>query len=198
VKATLELNGLGGELVLASLSDLAFEYWAKQPNEKLVNYVLGEEVAGIPEHALFAQMESGEVLSWFELDDLGHYYGAHPSFCDLVVHLDQDETDQYKTVMNSPFKTAISKTKSKLRNESRMASYQERVPAIQIYSVEKGCLFESEISLTQKEDFKQLVFHATAFHGETLITKVEYQGLDLDSMGGDTRGKGICAELCRV
>ena len=198
MKAKLQLNGLGGELVLASMSDRAFEYWDKQPNEKLVDYVLREDLINIPEFALFAQMESGYKANWFELDDLGHYYGAHPSHVDLVIDLDKDETGQYKTVMNSPFKSAISKTKSKLKNKSLFASYQERAPALQIYSVEKGCLFETEISLAHKEDFKQLVFHAMAFHTETLITEVEYQGVELDSSGGDTRGKGIYAKLCRV
>ena len=198
MKAKLELNGLGGELVLKAISEEAYEYWINQPDSKLSDYIIGEKVEDVPLSASFAVDEFGEHLSWYDLDDLGHYYGPHPSHCSLSVYVDHEESDDFRLVLDDSFKRAVSKAKGKVRNGRRLRQLDKTTPAIQIYSVEKGCLFESEINLKSREDFRDLVFYVTSFHGEALITKVEYQGGIIDNIGGDTTGKGIYAELCRV
>ena len=197
MKARVEINGRGGELVLHRLTQEAFDFWESQSEELLTDYVLdNRECAGVPDFAKFASGSDDQSLEWYELDSLGHYYGPHPSFSDLLIAIDSGSG--FKEVLSDDFKRGVAKAKSKLLNKSVMNHFSQREPAVQIYSVEKGCLFEAEFDFDNKRDFRDLVFNASVFFDETLITSVYFKDVALDNLGGDTTGKGIFVKLVRV
>ena len=110
MKALIEISGTGGELVVCPFSAEAHDYWSNKSEENLEQYISDGNLEGHPKNSDFALDENGEHKSWFELDELGHFMGAHPNNCNLVVKVKSG--NEFKEVLNADLKRAISKTKS--------------------------------------------------------------------------------------
>ena len=85
MKALIEISGTGGELVVCPISAEAHDYWSNKSEENLEQYISDGNLEGHPKNSDFALDDNGEHKSWFELDELGHFMGAHPNNCNLVV-----------------------------------------------------------------------------------------------------------------
>ena len=197
MKALLEISGRGGELVVCPLTNKAYEYWSSRSEEDLEQYVIDGNCASHPTVADFAIDAAGDHRPWSELDELGHFFGGHPRHCNLVVTVSSDEGT--KKILNGDLRQGISRSKSKLRTTAfAKKKSTDRRPAIQIFSYEKGCFFEGSFEFETKKDLKDLEFHVTGFHSESIITNIFFQGHEVENIGGDTTGKGFFATLCQV
>ena len=198
MRVSLEINGFGGELVLCSLDSKVYEYWQKQSEQQILDYLLDELPGSVPKEFDFASDEDGVRKSWYELDDLAHVYGPDPR--DAKIDVDVDAGRGRKTVIkNSPLHSAIAKMKSKMKtNRFTPKSNQmskSRV-ALQIFSCEKGCLFGGDFEMENKKDFEHLLFNVTTFEKESLLTDIVINDETIDNSGLNTRGKGMFVNFC--
>ena len=65
------------------------------------------------------------------------------------------------------------------------------------WTSEKGNFYSAEIE-TDNFDPKLLKYHAVNMDGDVIVVSVEYNGVELDNDGGDTRGKGSGCEFREV
>jgi hypothetical protein len=196
MKAIIEISGSGGEIVICPLTAGVYEYWFSKGEEDLERYIADGNSGIHPPAADFALDESGNHQSWWELDQLGHFSGAHPSTCVLTIKVNSN--GESKRVLGGNLKHSIIRSKSKLRTNAFARGLKDRQPAIQIFSYEKGFFFEGSFEFNSKKDFQDLVFFATSFHNQTLITSVLFKGKELENTGGDSVGMGLFATLCHV
>ena len=196
MKALIEISGTGGELVVCPISAEAHDYWSNKSEENLEQYISDGNLEGHPKNSDFALDENGGHKSWFELDELGHFMGAHPNNCNLVVKVKSG--NEFREVLNADLKRAISKTKSKLQTKIFARDIRDRKPAIQIFSYEKGNFFEGLFEFDTKKDFKDLTFSITNFGNEKIITSVSFKGQEIENIGGNTTSKGFFVELCHA
>jgi hypothetical protein len=106
-----------------------------------------------------------------------------PNFLDVVVG-DTDDTDNKDIAMTYS------------SNELAYNSFKKAVYIITFESVEKGCFIDSTVKLNDKFDKSKLVFHTEEdWLGNDTIFGVDYDGEDLENMGGDSSGKGVYAHV---
>ena len=66
----------------------------------------------------------------------------------------------------------------------------------QFYSSEKGTFFEGIIETIGEFDPKKLKLIINEYpNGEDIVDGIQYDGVEIDNMGGDTNGKGYSAHL---
>ena len=69
----------------------------------------------------------------------------------------------------------------------------------QLYSSEKGTFFDGVITTYGDFDPKKLVITTTEYlNGEDTISSVEYDGVEIETDGGDTNGKGYYASVWQL
>jgi hypothetical protein len=195
--AFLEINGRGGEIVMFPLSSFAYEYWLSRDEGLLIDYLCEGNNGMHPQDADFAIDNNNVHRPWYELDDLGHFFGAHPEFCDVQIVI--EVSGKRKKILNNGLVKAVTKSKSKMITKSHLKkNLRDRVPAVQIFSYEKGCFFNGKFEFNSNKDFQKLEFQITTFSQESLVTSVMFDGKEIEDLQGGTTGKGLFAKLCKI
>ena len=175
---TIEINGWGAEMALGTVTKEAYEFWGSKD----------EDDSGLHSHLFWDPYEAedgNEVTDdedprflgyWHELDDIEHTHGAFWDKCVVVVR-DEDGNEIWETD-EVEIKSAAGGGRAGGRGGG----------GIKTWSTEKGNFLSAEIE-TDKFDPSKLVFYATNVDADVVIDSVEYDGIDLDNDGGDTRGK---------
>jgi hypothetical protein len=213
------IQGYGGESAYMSISKAAHDFWEpiceEHGDNDLVAYMASEDgdepeydnIESVPVEAQFLNDPDDEMYKrpWFESHtEFEHTYGGTYDSC----RIDVDEVDSTEYNANSIREIISMKNVSELVDEvgeetdweteiSEMGCCEEHDGYIaQLYSSEKGCFFEGVIETVGEFDPKKLKFYVTEFlNGEDTITSIEYDGVEIDNLGGDTNGKGYYASV---
>jgi hypothetical protein len=184
---------------------LASESWCEEDNEVL-------DVPPEMDFMLWANPEGEQFRSsWYEAPtEFCHQYGVGYD-CRLTVN--EVESGEYNAkyiadVIDSEEITQLnvnitdeSDGEDELIDFGMAKDYQgntieEPEYVCQFWSAEKGTFFEGFVSTEGDFDIKKLKIYCEEFpNGDDTVVKVEYDGEEVDNMGGDTNGKGYSAAL---
>jgi len=216
----LTLWGYGGESAYIELNKEQYEFWETVVNEHgdydLVNYMINaedgdfdfEDIASVPESAEFMKDEEGDPYPWYDAPTVcSHQYGV--AYDSARITLTEVDSEEYNAdvvgnediVAGEELEEFVQQIEHDSNYEielTEMGVEEEDQPSYvcQFYSAEKGTFFETVFATTGRFDPRKLKIYTSEFwNGEDIVTSMEYNGEDLENMGGDTNGKGCSAHL---
>lgn len=213
----ISISGYGGESSYMSISKEAYEFWAPVCEEHgdgdLVTYMLSDEdevveyddISDVPVQAQFLH-DDNHKYQWYRSNtEFEHSYGAtYGSSYITVVEVDSDEYNA-NHVADVLTDADIEELDQKIGVETEWTTEivemgcceePEAEYIAQMYSSEKGCFFEGVIKTIGEFNLHKLKIYTTEFlNEENTIVSVEYDGVEVDNMGGDTLGKGYYASV---
>ena len=221
----IQLNGYGGESAYMTISKEAHDFWQPVCEEHgdydLSTYMNsdGEEddeyenIKSVPVEAQFLHDtdEDNYKRPWYESHtEFEHSYGVEWGSAYIVV----DEVDSNEYGAGHVASVIEGENLSDMLTELDEASGYELEPVdmgeaydvpkgteyiAQLYSSEKGTFFDGVIETVGEFDPKKLkVYTLEYLNGEDTVTSVEYDGVEVDSGGGDTNGKGYSAHVWKA
>ena len=221
----IQLNGYGGESAYMTISKEAHDFWQPICEEHgdydLSTYMNsdGEEddeyenIKSVPVEAQFLHDtdEDNYKRPWYESHtEFEHSYGVEWGSAYIVV----DEVDSNEYGAGHVASVIEGENLSDMLTELDEASGYELEPVdmgeaydvpkgteyiAQLYSSEKGTFFDGVIETVGEFDPKKLkVYTLEYLNGEDTVTSVEYDGVEVDSGGGDTNGKGYSAHVWKA
>lgn len=179
----ITINGYGGEVVLGKLTKEQYDFWVdKQDDDSMNSHLFWdpyEEDEGNP----VTDPDDPRFLGyWHDIDSIEHLNGAQVDMCYIEVNDDNGnlvwETEEPNIVSTETF------------------DVDEQDPGYYFkgWTSEKGNFYIAEIE-TDKFDPAKLRFYASSVEGDTIISRVEYNGEELDYDMDGTTGKGQGFEL---
>ena len=201
----IEINGFGGELVIHPITESAFQFWRSKSKDQLLSYVLQELDEDIPENYDFALDDQGLARQWHELDEYLHVYGPDPRHAKINVDISTDGRRR-RVISDESIHAAAMKMKSKILTSSfapPIDSANASKYAVQVISVEKGCVFGGYFRGREKKDFKGLVFNTVKSIStdtgsvEMILSEIRFNDQVVDNDGLSTSGKGMFVNLIR-
>ena len=219
----ITVSGYGAETSYSKISKEAFEFWHKSleaGDSDAVHYVINaenqkpSEVAEDdeyendipPREAMIMHDEDDEVgMPWYETpNEFDHVWGV--SADSAYVTIEKVESDDYMAgfIEDIVEREDLFELANRIEEEHEVESvkglegggtYAEKGDYVfQFQSVEKGTFFEGTIQTPGLIDLKKLTFIIDeAPNGEDTLYSIEYDGEEVDNMGGDTNGKGYYA-----
>jgi hypothetical protein len=213
----IAIGGYGGEATYNRISEAAFEYWNKVQEEEIVGdlerymldpgeYAVDNQV--VPADADFLKRADEELTyydEWYDMPtQIEHTYGVDISTA--WIRVVEQENDEYSSVdIAEPL---LEKTVAELANEcnvdydgfdlDKKADADGHNRVFYASSSEKGVFFDGVIHVNNgsKFDISKLQIYADEMpNGDSIITSISYDGVDIDNFGGDTRGKGYYASV---
>ena len=223
----IQLSGYGGESAYMTISKEAHDFWQPVCDDHgdydLSTYMNsdGEEddeydnIESVPPEAQFLHDNTDNdnyKRPWYESHtEFEHSYGVEWSSAYITVD-EVDSMDYNSTPIVS--EVIESQNLSDMMTELDEASGYELEPVsmgeaydvpdgteyiAQLYSSEKGMFFDGVIETVGEFDPKKLkVYTLEYLNGEDTVTSIEYNGVEVDSGGGDTNGKGYSAHVWKV
>jgi len=212
----IQVNGYGGEGAYMAITKEAHDFWASVTAENgdsdLVQYMITaedeepefDEIGEVPKAAMFMTDEDGDPRPWYEPpNEIEHTFGGTLDSCWLTV--DQVEGEEYgsnhvREIIDREDITELNDTLCEEHEieiiEMGCCEEPECDYIAQMYSSEKGCFYEGVIETVGEFDPKKLKIFTTEYlNGEDTIDRIEYDGVEVDNMGGDTVGKGYYAAV---
>lgn len=212
----IQISGYGGESTYMKISKQAHDFWQQVTEENgeedLVQYMLNAEDGNfddiqvtVPPEAMFMTDEDGDGRPWYDpVEEIDHTFGA--SLQSSWITVDEIDSDDYnaKHIADVINRQDIVELHDQLYEDHNIEIVSmsccdepdDTTYIAQMYSMEKGCFWESIIETTGKFDPKKLVICTVEFlNGEDTITEVHYDGAETDNQGGDTNGKGYTAAV---
>jgi hypothetical protein len=218
----IRLHGYGGESVYAKLTKEQFEFWNnwdknKKDNAFNPNLNTLEDYANdpeefrkhndMPQEADFMWDPEHEChMAWHEKDDIEHSNGVDTN----GVHIEIDEVDSDKSWGTEWIETLV-------ENESLDKLLERNGKEIKVdymdldahadengnnyvfffMSIEKGTFHDVYVKTEGKQlDVSKIDISATEMpNGDTIITTISYNGVELDNEFGDTTGKGYVGSV---
>jgi hypothetical protein len=215
----IQITGYGGEGAYMSISKAAHDFWAPICEEHgdydLVEYMNCEEldecdfenIKTVPEEAQFMHDKEDENYKrpWYESHtEFEHSYGVTYDSAYITVDEEDKNNVHIREVIDREDIRELNNTISEeteweveLVEMGCCDDDPEGVEYIaQFYSSEKGSFFNGVIETVGEFDVKKLKIHTVEYlNGEDTITQVFYDGVEVDSEGGDTNGKGYSAAV---
>jgi hypothetical protein len=216
----ISLNGYGGEAAYLNISKEAYEFWKPivedEGDDQLVRYMVDAESGDlddmeviVPPEAMFMQEETdGEVYAypWYEAPgEFVHQYGVE--YSSSYLHVTEVDNGEYSSneianvVEGENLQEYLDGIMEANDYEFDLVESDEDFGdegdyVVQFYSSEKGQFFDGAITTYGEFDPKKLKVVFTEYpNGEDIVTSIEYDGVEVDNMGGDTNGKGYSAYL---
>ena len=168
----ISISGYGGEVTVGNLTESQLDIIKEKNIEnKTITEIIQDE-----------DLER----SWFEFDDLYHNFGVGDVF---TINIEEHNGENLYS-----FNEDI------LHSETGIFEYQDKFidteePVIMCVSGEKGVFFETRIEtddffdLTKLKIFIDEEVGINSFCYGTMISKITYDGEELDNWGGSTDGK---------
>lgn len=182
---TIRLWGYGGEYVMGTVERKIYDYF-KHRRLDLMDYAWDSDYAkdnNIPE-----EMQPFPPGSWYECDDIVHESGVDLGSGTLQI---DDEND------NTVFEISLSEIDGCGDGSPEIGGGEEywvdmKEPGTVVFlgtSSEKGTFFEGKIDLTSPFNSEKLCIYYDDVDGNEVVTKIEYDGEEIENYGGDTTGK---------
>jgi len=217
------VNGYGGESSYMKISQAAHDFWRDHKEQygdhDLVQYMVNaeaedyelEDLEGVPAEAEFMKDEDGDGRPWYEPpNELEHTYGA--TYDSSWISVDEVADSEYNSdhVCEVIDREEVTELVDRVYEDSgddyieinEYSCCDEHPDAeyiAQMYSSEKGTFFDGILETTGDFDPRKLKIHVVEYlNGEDTITSIEYDGEEVDNMGGDTNGKGYFADVWRA
>lgn len=216
------IQGYGGESAYMGISKEAHDFWKATTEENgdhdLVQYMICDDldecefeyIDAVPEEAQFLHDKDDDNYKrpWYESHtEFEHSYGGTYDSCRIDV--DEVASADYNPTYISEVISGldVSELNDQVGEETEwevelveMGCCDDNPEGVeyiaQMYSSEKGCFFEGVIETVGEFDPKKLKIYTTEFlNGEDTITSIEYNGVEVESTGGDTNGKGYYASV---
>jgi hypothetical protein len=217
----IQITGYGGEGAYMSISKEAHDFWApiceEYGDSDLVEYMISdnpdegdyENIKNVPKEADFLtekdSVDADYKCPWYESHtEFEHSYGATYGSAYLSVDEEDKDTNHIREVIN---REDIQELNDIIGEETEwdvelveMGCCDDDPEGVeyiaQFYSSEKGSFFNGVIETIGEFDTKKLKIHTTEYlNGEDTITTLYYDGVEVDSDGGDTNGKGYSASV---
>ncbi len=196
MKAQIQISGMGSEVVIFELSQQTYAYWKSQEKQKLYDYLINEKTCEIAVEHKFAHVD-GSQRPWWDLDNVGHFYGASPKNSNIKISL--NEGDKKIQILDKELKKGVAQIKAKISTRKFDLTNTATMYTAVISSIERGFFFEKEFEFQKKSEFQKLVFRSTSLPFENLITDILFEGEPLVELdGGDTILKGYEVGLFRI
>ncbi len=202
----ITLSGFGGEIVYASSSKEEYDHWETHIEERrkqfnipkdespFNRYMMDKDDVGGYEAVPAKIVRTGE---WFENDDIDHGIGV--SYDSAIITIYECETDEYNSIeidkiVELPLEEFIENTDSEpVVGDSEAIDNNYMFYAM---SVEKGIFFDGRFTTTGKVDLSKFRFDCTEYpNGDTLVSYVYYNNIELEDDGGDATSKALYIEL---
>lgn len=208
----ITIHGYGGESAYMGITKEAFDFWhpivEEHGDNDIVNYMVEaeegdydfENIDDLPKFAEFLfDAEDNFSRPWYEAaTEFEHSYGVE--YTSAYITIEEVEDDEYSSkwladVIDRENLSSLVDEIEQWENVVEMGvcgDTPENVEYIaQMYSSEKGTFFEGIVETVGDFDISKLKIYTTEYlNGEDTVSSVEYAGLDIDNMGGDTNGKG--------
>lgn len=179
----LEVHKYGGEHVIGHCNSSTANYWKERGQTEFESYQL----------STFSERQSVEkntpeqfhLPDWWEIDDISHLYAAefHPSNWLQAIDLGNGET-LYEVELGSLESDQIIKIRSPQVSASKTDN-----PIIFGQSFEKGEFDYGTLNLNLPFNPRNLTFNIVEWDEIHLLHSLEYEGLRLDQVSGDTMTK---------
>ena len=220
----ITVAGYGGEFVLGTVTPEQHEYWMTLGEDALSEYVWDAddyaEENRIPEEMHFVNQGG-----WYEVSDVQHLWGCDADSSWVEIEMPNGDSIQHDSIFDLRNKYEEEEESSDIGEDYCVEDQMVREidecytgggdnyslepgSYFTAYSSEKGTFIEADIDLDENEEFdeRRLVFHTYDLDGSEFLTEVSYiyKGDDvddptaLDSVGGDTTGKGFECSLFEV
>jgi hypothetical protein len=186
----IQIWGYGGEYIMGTVDRKIWDYFRRRRLD-LSDFAWDSDYA--EDHNIPEEMWPFPPGSYYDCDDLGHIHGVDRSAGTLQI-LDENEETVYEKNLDD-----ISGYGDDTDNPEPEWGGGEEVwigsqpPGTVVFlgvSSEKGTFFEGHIELKQPFNPGKLTLCYDEFDGNDIITRVQYDGEDIDNWGGDTNGKG--------
>jgi len=163
----IEITGSGGEIVVGTLSQEAYEYWESQPDEALTDHLFN----GADD---IQEDDERYIGNFYDTGDIAHTYGVNADDCKITIK-DENGKDVYTS--SNPTIT---------RNQ--IIDPNDRDPGFYLKSLtyEKGMFFQAEID-TDKFNKDLLKFYAKSIDNDVIIYGIEYDNKELETDTGSTK-----------
>ncbi len=188
MEVVIEVYGYGSEVGHIGVTKKAWDYWSKQEESELIDYMHAWDVEdvslSIPDSARFLQ-GNGYHNSWYDADGIiEQNWGTTTGGATLDIKADGEIV----------FLDYLYKFKGKVINtDFDSKEFDKAEYIITIISSEKGGFINYEFEVDAFDVDKLTFFTETDWEGDNVVQYAEYDGELLDNAGGDTRGKGISA-----
>jgi hypothetical protein len=167
----ISISGYGAEITIGSLDERQTKIIKESYIDKSLSEIISDE-----------DLEK----SWYDLDDKYHNYGVGDVFTITI----EDEKSEVIYSFNEDI----------LNNDTEIFEYNDKFidtkdPVIMCISGEKGVFFESSLELDEFFDLAKLKINIDEEVGINnfcygmMISKIFYDGEELDNWGGSTDGK---------
>jgi hypothetical protein len=188
------LSGYGGEIVIGSISEEAYDYW--QDRDDLDDFVYDwDGTMDVPADARFCTDGA-----WHDVDDICHESGCEASnACWITVTDLLEGRDLFESNLDLDH---LASQGVDTMNHSHCCPEEDQPDGTCVFlaqSIEKGTFFSGTIRITQPFDPKKLSISWQDCDGWRLISGVEYDGEDVEGHDGySTTGKGMEFKVYRV
>ena len=185
----LFLWGYGGEYVMGTVERKIYDYF-KHRRLNVSEYAWDSDYAD--EHNIPEEMQPFPPGSWYECSDMAHISGVDRSCGTLQIDNENGETIYQKELENI---TGYEDSEGNPEPEwacDQEVWIDEKDPGTVVFigtSSEKGTFFEADLPLTAPFDPAKLTLTYDEVDGNEIISRVEYDSVELDNYGGDTSGK---------
>ena len=215
----IQLWGYGGEAAYINISKEAYEFWKpiveEEGDSDLVSYMVNAEDGDlddleviVPPEAMFMVDEDGDGRPWYEApNEFVHQNGIEYGNARIeVTEIDSEDysANHVADVIDGEDLADIINTleeesgyELELTDMGECETWDDEGEYVcQFYSSEKGTFFEGIIETIGEFDPKKLKLIINEYpNGEDIVDGIQYDGVDIDNMGGDTNGKGYSAHL---
>lgn len=185
--------GYGGEYVMGTVKREVYDYF-KRRRLDLAEFAWDSDYAdkeNIPE-----EMWPFYPGQWHDADDMGHCWGVNRDAGTIQVDDENDDTI-YEKRLEEINGFGVDEENPD-NSEPEWAGDDEiwidmKAPGTPVFigvSSEKGTFFEGDLELKAPFNPGKLQLTYTEIDGNEIITRVTYDGEDVENFGGDTSGKG--------
>ena len=205
----ITITGHGGEFTFSKSSLDEYMYWnsdeaqvfVEDSTDPIMEYIMNKEYEEDIER--FENVKFKREGDWYEQDDIDHTCGVNFDYAYLAVQevtcIEWDEAEIIDTIYDYESLGEVV-SENQLEVEYNDADYEGCSHVLACVSIEKGTFFEGYVT-TNGEDFdiKKLKFGTKEYITEDeLVEYVYYDGVQLDSEGMDTYGKGMYVHIHEV
>jgi len=178
------LKGHGGEYCLGTTTEQFVAYWSNGTTDELIEHITnGNTTEDVPDEY--------NLYPYFDQTDIFHTHGVevnHHNYLE-VINAETQET-VYEVALDS------------LREQMQMvdnpvAELEEGQPIIYHGSHHKGS-WEYDLELDTEFDPKRLKFYLQYLQGTLVVDSIEYEGIDCEFVGRDTRTINFHASFGRI
>ena len=184
----IQIWGYGGEYIMGTVDRKIYDYF-RQHRLDLSDFAWDSDYA--EEHNIPEEMWPFPPGSYYECDNLGHIHGVDRGAGTIQIMDEQDQTVYEKNLDDiSGYGDDEDEPEWGGGEEVWIGSQPPGTVVFLGVSNEKGTFFEGEIPFKQPFNPGKLTLCYDEFDGNDVITRVQYDGEDIDNWGGDTNGKG--------